>query len=84
MRYCVLSVFRCGQTIKVLSTDPSQALPARDGGAEVANSSLGQLREWSLCVRFLTFSFSSLPDRLGQVSHSAPLQVSISNKGGLT
>ena len=73
MRCYVLSLYRsrCGQTMKtmkVLSTDPSQALPARDGGAEVANSSLGQLGEWSLCVRFLTFTFNTYPERVGQVS----------------
>ena len=63
------------KTMKVLSTDPSQALPARDGGAEVANSSLGQLGEWSLCVRFLTFTFNTYPERVGQVSQSDPLEV---------
>ena len=63
-----MSVFRSGQTMRIITTDPSQALPAREGGAEVPNSSLAQLREWSLCVRFLTFTFNTYPERVGQVS----------------
>ena len=68
-------MFRSGQTMRIITTDPSQALPAREGGAEVPNSSLAQLREWSLCVRFLTFTFSVYPDEW-------PIQTLISYDGG--
>ena len=45
--------------MKVISTDPGASLPAKDGGAELLNSSLGNFPEVTVCARFLTHHFST-------------------------
>ena len=48
--------------MKVISTDAGASLPAKDGRAEILNSSLVKYPEMTLCARFLTHSFSTHPD----------------------
>ena len=48
--------------MKVISTDAGALLPAKDGGAEILNSSLKKYSELTLCARFLTHHFSTHPD----------------------
>ena len=48
--------------IKVIFTDGGASLPAKDGWAEILNSSLGKYPEVTLCARFLTYHFSTPPD----------------------
>ena len=48
--------------MKMISTDAGASLPAKDGGAEILNSSLVKYSELTLCARFLTHSFSTHPD----------------------
>ena len=54
--------------MKVISTDAGSSLPAKDGQAEMLNSSLVKYSEVSLCARFLTHHFSTHP--LGWPSQS--------------
>ena len=46
----------------VISTDAGASLPAKDGQAEILNSSLVKYPEVTLCARFLTHHFSTDPD----------------------
>ena len=46
----------------VLSTDGEDSLPAKDGRAEILNPSIEKYSELSLCVRFLTYHFSTHND----------------------
>ena len=55
----------------MISTDPGASLPAKDGGAELLNSSLGNYSEVTLCARFRSHDFSTHPD-------GAPYQTLIS------
>ena len=48
--------------MKVISTDAGASLPAKDGRAEILNSSLGKYPEVTLCARFLTHHFSTPSD----------------------
>ena len=48
--------------VKVISTDAGASLPAKDGRAEIMNSSLGKYPGVTLCARFLTHHFSTHPD----------------------
>ena len=48
--------------MKVISTDGGASLPAKDGRAEMLNSSLVKYSEVTLCARFLTHSFSTHSD----------------------
>ena len=50
------------QKVKVISTDAAASLPAKDGRAEILNSSLVKYPELTLCARFLTHHFSTHPD----------------------
>ena len=49
--------------MKVISTDAGASLPAKDGQAEILNSSLVKYPEVTLCARFLTHHFSTHPDK---------------------
>ena len=49
--------------MKVISTDGGASLPAKEGRAEILNSSLGKYPEVTLCARFLTHHFTTHPDR---------------------
>ena len=60
-----------GVKMKVISTDAGASLPAKDGRAEMVNSSLVKLSEVTLCARFLTHSFSTDLD-------GSPIQTAIS------
>ena len=51
-----------GTEMKVISTDGGASLPAKEGRAEMLNSSLGKYPEVTLCARFLTHHFSTHPD----------------------
>ena len=46
----------------VISTDAGASLPAKDGRAEILNSSLVKYPEVTLCARFLTHHFSTPSD----------------------
>ena len=48
--------------MKVISTDPGASLPAKDGRAELMNTSLVNISELTVCARFLTHHFSTPPD----------------------
>ena len=48
--------------MKVISTDPGASQPAKDGQAELLNSSLEKYSEVTLCARFLTHHFSTPSD----------------------
>ena len=48
--------------MKVISTDAGASLPAKDGQAEILNSSLMNYSSVTLCARFLTHQFSTQPD----------------------
>ena len=48
--------------MKVISTDAGASLPAKDGRAELLNSSLVKYPELTICARFLTHHFSTHPD----------------------
>ena len=48
--------------MKVISTDAGASLPAKDGQAEMLNSSLEKYPEVTLCARFLTHHFSTPPN----------------------
>ena len=50
------------QKVKVISTDAGASLPAKDGRAEILNSSLVKYSELTLCARFLTHHFSTHSD----------------------
>ena len=50
--------------MKVISTDAGALLPAKDGRAELLNSSLVNYSEVTLCGRFLTHHFSTHPDSM--------------------
>ena len=47
------------QAIRVLQTNPDIELPPRSGQAEVLDSSLANLAEFTICMRMKTFQFSS-------------------------
>ena len=49
--------------MKVISTDAGASLPAKEGRAEILNSSLVNYSEVTLCARFLTYHFSAQPTR---------------------
>ena len=51
-----------GKKVKVISTDAGVSLPAKEGRAELVNSSLVNYSEVTLCARFLTHHFSTHPD----------------------
>ena len=51
-----------GKKMKVISTDPGASLPAKEGRAELVNSSLVKYSEVTICARFLTHHFSTHPD----------------------
>ena len=53
-----------GKKMKVISTDAGALLPAKDGRAELLNSSLVNYSEVTLCGRFLTHHFSTHPDSM--------------------
>ena len=57
-----LSTRALSQKVKVISTDAEASLPAKDGRAEILNSSLVKYPELTLCARFLTHHFSTHPD----------------------
>ena len=61
--------------MRVISTDPGALLPAKDGQAEILDSSLTTFSSLTICVRFLTFTFSVYPDEW-------PIQTLISYDGG--
>ena len=48
--------------IKVISTDAGASLPAKDGRAEILNSSPGKYSSLTVCARFLTHHFSTHSD----------------------
>ena len=53
----------------MISTSPHLSLPAREGEAELLNSSLSSLAvaagpAWTVCARLLTHQFSTYPDTL--------------------
>ena len=48
--------------MKVIYTDAGASLPAKDGRAEILNSSLLKYSEVTLCARFLTHHFSTHSD----------------------
>ena len=48
--------------MRVISTDPRLLLPAREGEAELLNSSLALGSDWTVCARLLTHQFSTYPD----------------------
>ena len=50
--------------MRVISTEVGQELPPVQAGAEILNSSVSSLEEWSLCARFLTTQFSTFPSSL--------------------
>ena len=54
---CLLSLLGLGRAIKVISTAADLPL-AKDGVAEILNSSLAGQDEVTVCVRFLTHQFS--------------------------
>ena len=48
----------------MISTEPTLSLPAREGQAELLNSSLTSLGpSWTVCLRLLTHQFSTWPDQ---------------------
>ena len=51
------SLLGLGSGMRVVSTDRDRTL-ARDGYAEIRSSSVAGLEEFSICLRFLTFTFS--------------------------
>ena len=53
------------QTIKVISTDPSQSRPREEGLAVISESSIQDLEEFTVCLRFITYNFAI--DRPNQV-----------------
>ena len=46
----------------MISTDPEAALPARTGQAEILNSSLDQVENFTICARFQSYNFPSYHD----------------------
>ena len=54
-----LSTLALSKKVKVISTDSGASLPAKDGQAELMNSSLVNYSEVTLCARFLTHHFST-------------------------
>ena len=54
-----LSTAALSKKIKVISTNAGASLPAKDGQAEILNSSLKKYPELTLCARFLTHQFSA-------------------------
>ena len=57
-----LSSLALSKKVKVISTDSGASLPAKDGQAELLNSSLVNYSEVTLCARFLTHHFSTHSD----------------------
>ena len=55
----LLSVLSChsGETLRVISTDPSASLPRLGGLAVVQDSSIQHLEEFTVCLRFKTYNF---------------------------
>ena len=53
----VTTLLGLGVAIRVISTDEDKIQP-RDGFAEILNSSLKDLDEFTLCGRFLTYQFT--------------------------
>ena len=51
-----------GLSMKVISTDAGASLPAKDGQAEILNSSLVKYSMVTVCARFLTHHFSTDPN----------------------
>ena len=49
--------YNCGQTIRVISTDPTQSQPRDDGVAVISDSSIQHLEELTVCLRFITYNF---------------------------
>ena len=49
-------------SLKMISTDPKAILPARTGQAEILNSSLDQLENFTVCARFQSYRFPSYQD----------------------
>ena len=45
--------------MRIITTDGGASLPAREGRAELLNSSLENYSEMTLCARFLTYHFST-------------------------
>ena len=48
------------QTIKVISTDPSQSLPREDGLAVISDSSIQDLDDLTICLRIVFYNFDVL------------------------
>ena len=46
-----------GESIKVISTDPSASLAKDDGFAVISDSSTKHLEDFTLCLRFMTYNF---------------------------
>ena len=59
-----LSTLALSKKVKVISTDSGASLPAKDGQAELLNSSLVNYSEVTLCARFLPHHFSTHLDGL--------------------
>ena len=57
--FSVIKVICC---IKVLSTNSTSVSPGRKGQAELLNSSLFEREEFTICLRFKTFTFITFPD----------------------
>ena len=57
--FIVILTSNLADCLKVLTTEPSLVLPHRLGQVELLNSSLVKQAELTICLRFLTFRFST-------------------------
>ena len=48
----------------MISTDPRATLPPRTGQAEILNSSLNGVENFTICARFQSYKFNSYEDAL--------------------
>ena len=55
-------IFQYCSGLKMISTDPKATLPARTGQAEIMNSSLDGVENFTICARFKSYKFNSYED----------------------
>ena len=58
----LFTIIKHSSTLKMISTDPKAALPARTGQVEILNSSLYQVESFTVCARFQSYQFPSYED----------------------